>query len=167
MTHPSIRDFCRYAMEIEEGRPITDPVRLGELFRDYARLDRTPSITKSISLVRGLGVDIKAADYLDTGGINMTAAGSWHIHYSAKDKPGTQKFDIFHELFEVIQKTFTEAYPITSLLKEPQLSQQADRFAASVLIPPRFFASKADASGLDLVKLGNELELSHQCCLLL
>jgi hypothetical protein len=162
----SVGDFCRYAVEIEEGRPISDPVRLGAIFRDYVGLERTPGIRKTIELVRLLGIDVKAAGYLDTGGVNMTANGTWHIHYAVKDKPATQKFDILHELFEVIHKTFTSGYPIFSLLKEPQLSQHADRFAASVLIPPHFFSEQASVSGCDLVKLGEDLELSHQCVLI-
>jgi hypothetical protein len=164
--HVSVGDFCRYAFDVEQGRPVDNPTRLGAIFRDYAGIDRTPSLRKTIELVRSLGVDLKPATYLDTGGTNMTANGTWHIHYSAKDRPATQKFDIFHELFEVIHKSFSSSYPIPSFLREPQLSQHADRFAAAVLIPPRFFSNQAGATGCDLVKLGEDLELSHQCLLI-
>ena len=33
----------------------------------------------------------------------MTANGGWYIHYSAKDSAPTQKFNILHELFEIIK----------------------------------------------------------------
>ena len=102
----SLGDFCRYALDYEEGRYADDPVRLGALFREYAGIDRTPSIKETVDLVRSLGIKIEAVPYLDTGGTNMMAKGSWHIHYAAKDRPATQKFDIFHELFEVIHKNF-------------------------------------------------------------
>jgi hypothetical protein len=95
----------------------------------------------------------------------MTAKGLWHIHYSVKDRPATQKFDIFHELFEVTIKKLGELDSKFKLLVEPQLSQAADRFASSVLIPPLFFKEKIGMTGCDLVKLSEELGLSHQCLL--
>jgi len=45
------------------------------------------------------------------------------------------------------------------VLKEPQLSQYADRFAAATLIPPKFFLTEVEISGCDLVKLSEDLEL--------
>jgi hypothetical protein len=162
----SVRDFCHYALEANQGRPINDPVLLGSLFREYAGLNCTPNIKRTVELIKSMGIDIKAVDYLDSGGINMTANGTWHVHYAVKDKPGTQKFDIFHELFEVVHKTFITDYPIFSALREPQLSQYADRFAASALIPPAFFSKRVTATGCDVIKLGEELELSHQCILI-
>jgi hypothetical protein len=116
--------------------------------------------------VRSLGVKIEAVDYLNTGGTNMNAQGSWHIHYSAKDRPATQKFDILHELYEVIYKSFVSLDLTFDSPGEPQISRNADRFAASALIPPGFFLSKASATGCDLVKLSEDLELSHQCLLI-
>jgi len=162
----SLGDFCRYALEYEEGRYADDPVRLGGLFREYAGIDRTPSIKKTVDLVRSLGIKIEAVPYLDTGGTNMTAKGFWHIHYAAKDRPATQKFDIFHELFEVIHKNFNFFNLDYGLLKEPQISRYADRFAAATLIPPDFFMNQVGMTGCDLVKLGEDLELSHQCLLI-
>jgi hypothetical protein len=162
----SLGDFCRYALDYEEGRYADDPVRLGALFREYAGIDRTPSIKKTVDLVRSLGIKIEAVPYLDTGGTNMMAKGSWHIHYAAKDRPATQKFDIFHELFEVIHKNYNFFNPDYGLLREPNISRYADRFAAATLIPPSFFINQVGMTGCDLVKLGEDLELSHQCLLI-
>ena len=167
MTSPgSLGDLCRYVLDYEEGQCADNPVRLGDAFREYAGIQRTPTLARTINLVRSLGIKIEAVDYLNTGGINMMAKGYWYIHYSAKDKPATQKFTIFHELFEVIHKNTGTLDSGYSLLREPQLSQCADRFAAATLIPPRFFLSKVSATGCDLVKLGADLELSHQCLLI-
>ncbi len=167
MTAPgSLSDFCRYALDYEEGRYADDPVRLGTVFREYAGIQRTPGLARTVNLVRSLGIKIEAVDYLTTGGTNMTAKGYWHIHYSAKDRPATQKFDIFHELFEVIHKSFSSFFPDYNVLREPYLSRYADRFAAAALIPPRFFLNRVSATGCDLVKLGEDLELSHQCLLI-
>jgi len=162
----SLGDFCRYALDCEEGRYADDPVRLGALFREYAGINRTPSIKKTVDLVRSLGIKIEGVPYLETGGTNMTAKGAWHIHYAAKDRSATQKFDIFHELFEVIHKNFNFFNPGYGLLREPYLSRYADRFAASTLIPPGFFINQVGMTGCDLVKLGEDLELSHQCLLI-
>ena len=167
MTSPvSLGNLCRYVLDYEEGRFADDPVRLGSVFREYTGIQRTPTLAKTINLVRSFGINIEAVDYLKTGGTNMTAKGAWYIHYSAKDRPATQKFTIFHELFEVIHKNIGDMDSGFNLLKEPQLSRSADRFAGAVLIPPRFFSHKASATGCDLVRLGKDLELSHQCLLI-
>jgi hypothetical protein len=167
MTAPgSLNDFCRYALDYEEGRYAADPARLGTVFREYTGIQRTPSLARTVNLVRSLGIKIEAVDYLNTGGTNMTAKGYWHIHYSAKDRPATQKFDIFHELFEIIHKSFRSFSPDYNVLRDPYLSRYADRFAAATLIPPRFFLNQVSATGCDLIKLGEDLELSHQCLLI-
>jgi len=150
----------------EEGGYADDPLRLGGVFREYAGIQRTPALTRTVNLVRSLGIKIEAVDYLKTGGTNMTADGLWYIHYAAKDKPATQKFTIFHELFEIIQKSIGSLDQAFAVMTEPRLSRCADRFAASVLIPPRFFTKRASAAGCDLVALGEDLELSHQCLLI-
>ena len=167
MTAPgALEDICRYFLEYEEGRYTDDPVRLGLIFQEYIGIRRTPSLGRTVNLVRSLGIEIEAVDYLNTGGTNMNAKGSWHIHYSAKDRPATQKFDILHELYEVIYKSFVSLDPAFDSPEEPQLSRNAERFAASALIPPGFFLRKAGTTGCDLVKLGEDLELSHQCLLI-
>ena len=83
----------------------------------------------------------------------MTANGLWHIHYSANDKAPTQKFTIFHELFEIIQKSIGLQDANFIVMKEPELSRSADRFAAATLIPPDFFIEQVGKTGCDLVKL--------------
>ena len=85
----SVADFCRFALDSEEGQFTHDPVRLGALFREYAGIKQTPGIRKTVELVRLLGIRIQTVSYLDTGGTNMTAKGLWHIHYSSKDRPAT------------------------------------------------------------------------------
>lgn len=153
-------------LDSEGGALSDDPVHLAAIFREYLGIRRTLSLKKTLQLVRFFGIDIKAVDYLSTGGTNMTANGVWYIHYSAKDRPGTQKFDIFHELFEVIDKRFAAINQSYPGLHEPQLSRHADRFAAAVLIPPDFFVRQINSSGCDLPRLSEELELSHQCLLI-
>ncbi|MDD4985131.1 MAG: ImmA/IrrE family metallo-endopeptidase, partial [Dehalococcoidales bacterium] len=167
MTLPgSLGDLCRYVLDYEEGRYADDPVRLGAIFRDYAAIHRTPALARTVNMVRYLGINIEAVDYLRSGGTSMRANGVWYIHYSANDKRATQKFTIFHELFEIIQKSIGDMDSGFKVMSEPRLSQCADRFAASALIPPRFFSSRASAAGCDLVALGEDLELSHQCLLI-
>jgi len=168
MTAPvNLGNLCRYILDCEEERDVVDdPARLGAIFREYAGIQSIPSLRRTISLVQSLGIKIETADYLKTGGTNMRAKGCWHIHYSVKDKPATQKFTIFHELFEIIHKNLAVLNSGCNQLKEPQLSRCADRFAASALIPQRFFLNKVYSTGCDLMKLGEDLELSHQCLLM-
>ncbi|ACZ61378.1 ImmA/IrrE family metallo-endopeptidase [Dehalococcoides mccartyi] len=167
MTVPgSLGDLCRYILSYEEGQYADNPVRLGAIVREYASIQSTPNLLRTIGLVRSLGIKIEAVDYLKTGGTNMLAKGCWYIHYSAKDKPATRKFTIFHELFEIIHKNLNSLNPDYALMKEPQISRCADRFAAAVLIPPDFFLNQAGKTGCDLVKLAQNLELSHQCLLI-
>jgi Zn-dependent peptidase ImmA (M78 family) len=172
----SLAGFCRLALVANNRRFAADPVRLGKLFRQYASIERTPSLKRTVNLVRSLGIIIEEVDYLSTSrpGTNMMSKeGVWHIHYAAKDRPATQKFTIFHELFEIIQKSFAELAPSFRLPQEPEMSQSAkrsaersaDRFASSVLLSPQFFIKHLIATGCDLVKLAEGLELSHQCLL--
>lgn len=158
-------EFCRYLLEYESQR-CADPVALGDIFREFYEIERTLTLKKTIYMIWSLGIDIEVADYLSTGGTNMRANGKWYIHYSAKDRPATQKFTVFHELFEVIHKSLAMLDSDISELKEPQLSQSADRFAAAALIPPKFFLSEVNSTGYDLVKMSTDLELSHQCLLI-
>ena len=63
-------------------------------------------------------------------------------------------------------RVLTLFHPGYGVLREPQLSQYADRFAAATLIPPSFFLNQVGLTGCDLVKLSEDLELSHQCLLI-
>ena len=167
MTTPrGLGGFCRHILDNGEARYASDPVRLGAIFREYAGIESTPTLLRTISMVRSLGIKTEAADYLKSGGTNMTANGLWHIHYSANDKAPTQKFTIFHELFEIIQKSIGMQDQNFTVMKEPELSRSADRFAAATLIPPDFFIEQIGKTGCDLVKLSEDLELSHQCLLI-
>jgi hypothetical protein len=159
-------NLCRNILDREESQHIEDPVRLGSIFREYTDMQHTPSIVETLKMVKSFGIKPEAVDYLRSGGTSMSAKGTWYIHYSSKDKPATQKFTIFHELFEIMQRTFGELDSQRTILKEPQLSRSADRFAAAALIPPQFFSGQASATGCDLVKLARSLELSHQCLLI-
>lgn len=167
MTAPlSLNKLCDYIMDHEEGRNAANPVRLGAVFREYAELERTPTLIETINLMRLLGINIEAVEYLKSGGTSMKANGAWYIHFSAIDKPATQKYTIFHELFEIIQQNIGDLDSGYAVINEPRLSQCADRFAAAALIPPQFFLDRASTAGFDLVALGEELELSHQCLLI-
>jgi len=174
VSNTSLVDFCHLALNADNRRFAAEPVKLGKLFRQYAGLERTPSLNKTVDLVRSLGIVTQEVDYLSTHGANMLDKERiWHLIYAAKDRPATQKFTIFHELFEIIQKSFAELAPSYSLPQEPELSQSAkrsaersaDRFAGAVLLSSRFFLKYLIATGCDLVKLAEGLELSHQCLL--
>ena len=126
-TPRSLGDFCRHILDTGEAHNAFDPVRLGAIFREYAGIRTTPTLLRTIRMVRSLGIKIEAVDYLKSGGTNMTANGLWHIHYSANDKAPTQKFTIFHELFEIIQKSIGLQDANFILLKEPELSRSVSR----------------------------------------
>lgn len=162
----SLADFCQQVIGYDDPRWTGDPTWLGELFRQYAGLTRTPSLKKAREIVKDPGINIHAAGYLETGGVNMLAKGEWHIHYSSRDKAQTQKFDIFHELFEVIHKSLKMLNPDIELPGDQSICRSADRFAAAALIPPDYFMKEAMNTGCDLVRLGCALELSHQCLLI-
>ena len=63
------------AVLTKDGHFVIDPVRLGAFFREYAAIEQTPDLQTTIELVRALGIDIKAVEYLETGGVNMAARG--------------------------------------------------------------------------------------------
>ena len=172
----SLAGFCRLALNADNRRLAGDAAYLGRLFRQYVQIERTPSLLRTVELVRSLGIVIEEVDYLSSirpGTNMMSKEGIWYIHYSSKDRPGTQKFTIFHELFEIIQKSFAELIPSEQAPQSPETSQSAkrcneqsaDRFAGAVLISPRSLLKHLTDTGCDLVKLAEGLELSHQCLL--
>ncbi|MDD5702448.1 MAG: ImmA/IrrE family metallo-endopeptidase [Dehalococcoidales bacterium] len=170
----SLTDFCRLAFNASNRRFAADPVQLGKLFRQYAGIERTPSLKRTVELVRSLGIVIEEVDCLSTHGANMLDKDRvWHLIYAAKDQPATQKFTIFHELFEILQKSFAELAPSYHSPQEIETNQSAkrsaersaDRFAGAVLLSSQLFVKHLIATGCDLVKLAEGLELSHQCLL--
>ncbi len=170
----SLAGFCRLALSANNSHSAADPASLGKLFRQYAGIERTPSLMRAVELVRSLGINIGEVDYLRKGGANMKARGVWYIHYSAHDRPAIQKFTIFHELFEILRKSFAEITPAYQSPQEPEMNpaarrsaeRSADRFASAVLLSPQFLISHLIATGCDVVKLAEGLELSHQCLLI-
>ncbi len=160
-----LEDFCRRVVETEEGPCSDDPRALAEQFREFFGLEGTPGLSRVLDLMSSLGVMLEEVQYLETGAVNMWKDG-WHVHFAFKDPPGTQKFDLLHEAYEIVDKTFTKMLSFYPGIKEPALSRNADRFAAAVLMPPKFISVKMDESGCDPVLLGVELELSHQALLI-
>jgi len=170
----SLAAFCRLALNADNRRFAANPVKLGKIFRKYAGIERTPSLQRTVELVRSLGIVIEEVDCLSTHGANMLDKDKvWHIIYAGKDTPATQKFTIFHELFEIIQKSFAEMAPsyhshddYTSNHSAAQSTERsADRFAGAVLLSPQFLVKHLVSTGCDLAKLAVGLELSHQCLL--
>ncbi len=170
-----LADFCLQALGANNGRLAGDPVQLGKLFRQYAGLETTPNLKQTLDLVHSLGIVVERVDYLGQGGTNMKPNGVWHIHYAAHDTPAIQKFTVFHELFEIIRKSFAEMVPSdhslteipeteTSARKAAELA--AERFAGAVLLSPKFFVSSLIATGCDIAKMAEGLELSPQCLLI-
>ncbi len=157
--------FCQRVLEAE-GRPCSDnPRALAEQFREFFGLEGTPGLSRVLDLMSSLGVMLEEVQYLETGAVNMWKDG-WHVHFAFKDPPGTQKFDLLHEAYEIVDKTFSKMLSSYPGIKEPALSRNADRFAAAVLMPPKFISGKMEESGCDPVLLGEELELSHQALLI-
>ncbi|MBE0480222.1 MAG: ImmA/IrrE family metallo-endopeptidase [Dehalococcoidia bacterium] len=161
-----LADICRRLLDDVGNRPASEPVCLAGHFRRIFRIHRTPGLQKTLNIVSCLGIRAEAVNYLPTSAVNMTVENRWHINYSAVDRPATQKFSIYHELFEILDKTFCEVDKSHNPLAEPRLSRCADRFAGAVLLPPEFFTRQILESGCDIVKLGDEIELSHQCLLI-
>jgi len=102
----SLGDFCRYALDYEEGCYADDPVRLGALFREYAGIDRTPGIRKTVDQVRSLGIKIQAVPYLDTGGTPVAEAAGVETLLLGAQRRSTST----DELFAESEKTFDLLY---------------------------------------------------------
>lgn len=156
--------FCQQALRMEGRACSDDPRLLAGLFREFFGLEGTPRLSRVLDLMSSLDVTLEEVQYLDTGAVNMWKDG-WHVHFAFKDPPGTQKFDLLHEAYEIVDKTFKDMLAGYSGIREPLLSRNADRFAAAVLMPPEFISGKMSESGSDPVLLGEELELSHQALL--
>ena len=160
-----LEDFCLWAIGRLKGAMPYGPLPLAALFREFSHIEKTVTLRHTLKLVSSLGIIVDEVDYLNSGAVNMWK-DDWYIHYSSHEPQATQKFSIFHELFEIIDKSLKGLVSKYPGLKEPYLSRCADRFAAAVLMPPDFLAHKMIATGCDAVILAQELELSHQALLI-
>jgi len=95
----STAEFCRYTVSANQGRFVTDPVRLAALFREYANIETTPDFRKIVELIRGWVSNpvSKVFRYW-----RREYVSEWDLAYSlcCQRQTGDTKFDVLHELLK-------------------------------------------------------------------
>ena len=82
--------------------------------------------------------------------------GEYHIYHREDLWEGSKAQTVLHELYEIVLERMAEIHspgmPVPSG-PNPVICQQAERFAAAVLMQPDIFLPYAQASGLDVATL--------------
>lgn len=99
---------------------------------------------KNISPSDNLGVD---------RGINVRLAGKMLVLYKIDDWDGSQEFTIIHELRELIGYACQEVMPSFEDCSNEELENQADAFAAALLMESDDFYKNMLSSGFDPILL--------------
>ena len=150
MTDTTIEEFCR---ELMRDRCLGRRLEPEGLAADFTRHFRVPLRIP----LDDLAVMLESADMgMVTGrrlkkglrGVHfLQPDGSYAIHYEDDQWEGGKVHTVLHETCEILHETVGAKRPGTA--PNWALCQEADRFAAAVMMPPETFAAYAQATGLD------------------
>ena len=79
--------------------------------------------------------------------------GTYEITLDADESRSAQEHTALHEAYEIIRERLHDLHPYVGRPRGRAFCRQADRFAASALMQPRWFSLFAEASGYDVVAL--------------
>ena len=158
-------DLSRFAILAKDANyttwevPGAKPVRIPNIFTDELEVVLGwQSVTSWLSL---FGAQGKCIAPLVAGSLFGLSFQELAEPVSAAEQPVTTE-----SLVSALEGLAFPAAEAKELVRRAAPRLRADRFAASVLIPPDYFLSRAQAAGCDLVSLGEQLELSHQSLLI-
>ena len=79
--------------------------------------------------------------------------GAYQITLDAAESVSAREHTALHETYEIVRERLHDLYPHVGKPYGTTKCRQADRFAASALMQPRWFSLFAEASGFDAVAL--------------
>ena len=123
---------------------------------DHFGFSPFPRMGELVRVLRGAGIETVPDANLDKGlrGMHIcTSHGTYIIRYDPSEPEGTREHTVFHETYEIIRERLTDLHPEVQRPQGQPLCRLADRFAASALIQPGFFALFAETTGLDVMAL--------------
>ena len=148
------RDFCINLLDDAPERGL-DPEGIAARFVHYFNVPARPTMEQLTVLLEETEfgtVTGQCRESLDVKGIHFSSPnGGYDIHYREDLWEGSKEHTVLHETYEIIDETLCELY--SGAVPPRRVCWQADRFAASALMQPRWFSLFAEASGFDAVAL--------------
>lgn len=152
----ALDDFCRWLMNGGIRASRLQPASIAREFVDYFGISAFPRMEELKALLGQVGIRV-VVRRLETGGLRGfhtgTRDGDYCIVIDADDWEGAQAHTMLHEAYEIIRERLADLYPRVGIPKGKAICRQADKFAASALMQPRWFALFAEVSGFDVVAL--------------
>lgn len=159
-----IYSFCRYFLQHFGKEQLKNSEVLAEAFRDYFGIRGNPRLSDLINLARGpLGISNISTDTLPPGlhGMFSKLSDKIDVIYKRDDWDGTQEFTIAHEFREIIGVIFEGIDPLFKDVEEEELENEADAFAAALLMEKEQFLVEVLNSGFDPIFLHEKFHKSY------
>ena len=148
--------FCRSLLSGRDRRRRMDPAQTAEEFVKFFQVSTCPRVDDIVALLRDLGITSVIATELPDcyRGIHASLDGErYQIEYEFSEWGGAQEHTLLHETYEIINERLQRICPGIVLPRGRRLCQDANRFAAAVLMQPDLFSLFAENSGLDVTAL--------------
>jgi len=152
-----LRHFCQCLVR-EFGSPgaLTEEQKAEEFYRLY--LDKLPPTIKTLQVVaEACGIKVNALPRetmpQNLRGYHDVYENRRNIYYKKGDAVSGIENTILHEIREMMEAFFAEAYPTYEPLRTIARHTAANRFASAVLLPKREFVTRVYDSGFDVPAL--------------
>ena len=154
MTVGTIDGFCEELLKDDCPEARLEPEGLAEDFSRYFGVRLRLSADDIAVLLENAGIGVVSGARLARGlrGVHYIQPDErYAIHYLESQWEGGKVHTVLHETYEIVhEQVWHRRYGFPS---ERNVCQEADRFAAAVMMPPDTFEAYALASGLDLLAL--------------
>ena len=158
----TLDDFCDRIMADDHPTARLEPEGLAAEFIRYFQVPLRVPLEDIAVLLECAGVGEVSEKPLAGGlrGVHYTQPdGSYAVHYQEGQWEGGKVHTVLHETGEIIHEQVWDRHRDS---KPPnKICQEADRFAAAVMMPPGTFASYVQASGLDVAALCDQFSCSY------
>ena len=158
----TLDEFCDELMADEQPLARLEPEGLAAEFAPFFGLSARPTLAELAGLFERAGIGKVSPASLPRGlrGIHYANPdGSRAIHYQEDQWEASSEYTVLHEGYEIFYETLWRR--CHGQASGQNVCPEADRFAASVLMPPDVFAAYAQASGLDVVALHNVFRCAY------
>ena len=158
----TLDDFCDELMRADSLSQRLEPERLAADFPRFFGLSARPTLDELAEVFERAGIGKVSPANLPGAlrGIHYTLCDeSYAIHYQEGQWEGSSEYTLLHEAYEIVYETLGKRG--REQPSKGKVCQDADRFAAAVLMPADIFDAYARASGLDVAALHGVFRCSY------
>ena len=154
--------FCHHLLDAENADRALNPEEIAARFVAYFGLPVRPTLDELTGLLDEAGFGTVYGLPLEDGlkGAHFgDRENGYDIYYLDALWEGAREHTVLHETYEIIYETLCDLE--SGAPPDRRVCQEADRFAAAVLMQPEIFADFARSSGLDVVALQRHFGRSY------